>query len=144
MSFAAKGLWGLIAARRRKERAGSDIDPQPIRGERHLIRAADRRRSDVDEQLWLLAGLGPPAGADGYARDHRIDRGTCAARRRLRAVQRLRCRRYRDGCSAGGVRRIVFSPPSALSGHLAANAAKRGAASAFPWIRRRDGWTCPS
>ena len=75
---------------------------QSIRRERHYFCPRDRRRSDGDEQLWLLAGLGPSARADRLAIDHRIDRGTGHPRRRPRPVPGLRRRRYGDG---GGDRR---------------------------------------
>ena len=66
------------AAQRALEQAGAhdradggDQDAQPVRRQRPVLRQADRRRPEVDEQLRLLAGLGPPAGADGHALDHR-------------------------------------------------------------------------
>src|SRR5690606_444577 len=92
------------AGGRRRGRAGRDQDAQPVRRQRRLFREGHRRRPRPDERLRVLARLGPPAGADGHARGDRADRGAHAARRRARAVHRLRGRRHVDGGRRGGRR----------------------------------------
>ena len=75
-------------------------DAQPLRGVRHRAGPRHRPGRHGDEQLRLLAGLGPSAGADRPALGHRTDRGTGAARRRAGPVHRPRRRRQRDGGGA--------------------------------------------
>ena len=76
---------------------GCGQDAQSVRRQRRSVFAPNRIPAGEDEQFRLLAGLGTSAGADGYPRGDRADRGIGAARRRLRSVHRLRRRRHRHG-----------------------------------------------
>ena len=65
---------GAGEGREARARRGGAVDrqdrrvqvAQSVRRERHRVRARDRRRSDRDEQLRLLAGVRPSAGADRH------------------------------------------------------------------------------
>ena len=123
------------AAQRALAQAGKRIDQiaaikthNPFAINDLLFARANERRLAHHEQLRLLAGLGPSAGADGNALDHRTDRGTGAARRRLRPVHRLRGRRHRDVGGARSDRRLTTRPAwTCRNGSRSTRAARRPA-----------------
>jgi len=83
---------GTGRGRHRHRRPCCDQVAQPVCSQRHRFRPGDRRGPDVHEQLRQLPDLGPSTGTDRNARNHRTDRGTHTAGRRLGPVPGL-CRR---------------------------------------------------